>query len=82
MHDEADSGGSLSGRDEPRGAAGRVGRGRGAALREVGVGRKPTDLELLLRLHCLQLWHNLGDPALEDAVHDRLSFQRFLRLDP
>lgn len=46
------------------------------------TGRKPTDIELLLRLHCLQLWYNLSDPALEDAVHDRLSFQRFLRLDP
>lgn len=46
------------------------------------TGRRPTDVELLLRLHCLQLWYNLSDPALEDAVHDRLSFQRFLRLDP
>ncbi len=46
------------------------------------TGRKRTDVELLLRLHCLQLWYNLSDPALEDAVHDRLSFQRFLQLDP
>jgi IS5 family transposase len=46
------------------------------------LGRKSTDLLLLLRLHCLQLWYNLSDPALEDAVHDRLSFQRFLKLDP
>jgi IS5 family transposase len=47
-----------------------------------GTGRKPTEIALLLRLHCLQLWYNLSDPAVEDAVHDRLSFQRFLRLDP
>jgi len=46
------------------------------------TGRKATDLGLLLKLHCLQLWYNLSDPALEDAVHDRLSFQRFLGLDP
>ena len=46
------------------------------------TGRKSTEVELLLRLHGLQLWDNLSDPALEDAVHDRLSFQRFLRLDP
>lgn len=46
------------------------------------TGRKATELGLLLRLHCLQLWYDLSDPALEDAVHDRLSFQRFLRLDP
>src|SRR2546423_9313780 len=50
--------------------------------REAGTGRKPTDLTLLLQLHCLQLWYNLSDPGLEDAVHDRLSFQRFLGLDP
>lgn len=47
-----------------------------------GAGRKPTELKLLLKLHCLQLWYNLSDPGLEDAVHDRLSFQRFLQLDP
>lgn len=50
--------------------------------KEKSTGRKATDLELLVRLHCLQLWYNLSDPALEDAVHDRLSFQRFLQLDP
>ena len=46
------------------------------------VGRPLTELALLLRLHCLQLWYNLSDPGLEEAVHDRLSFQRFLGLDP
>ena len=47
-----------------------------------GTGRPLTEVEVLLRLHCLQLWYNLSDPGLEDAVHDRLSFQRFLGLDP
>lgn len=47
-----------------------------------GTGRRLTEITLLLRLHCLQLWYNLSDPSLEDAVHDRLSFQRFLGLDP
>jgi transposase, IS5 family len=46
------------------------------------TGRGLTEAELLLRLHCLQLWYNLSDPGVEDAVHDRLSFQRFLGLDP
>lgn len=46
------------------------------------TGRPLTEVELLLRLQCLQLWYNLSDPGLEDAVHDRLSFQRFLKLDP
>jgi len=46
------------------------------------TGRPLTEVELLLKLHCLQLWYHLSDPGLEDAVHDRLSFQRFLGLDP
>lgn len=50
--------------------------------RTAQTGRPLTEVELLLRLHCLQLWYNLSDPGLEDAVHDRLSFQRFLGLDP
>ena len=41
--------------------------------REAATGRKATDLTLLLRLHCLQLWYNLSDPGLEDAVHHALS---------
>jgi transposase, IS5 family len=46
------------------------------------TGRPQTEVTILLKLHCLQLWYNLSDPGLEDAVHDRLSFQRFLGLDP
>lgn len=44
-------------------------------------GRPPHDLELMLRIHFLQLWHNLSDPAVEEAIYDRLSFQRFLGFD-
>ena len=44
-------------------------------------GRQPFDLELMLRIHFLQKWHNLSDPAMEEALHDRLSFQRFLGFD-
>jgi transposase, IS5 family len=54
----------------------------GPHYRPAGTGRPQTEVELLLKLHCLQLWYNLSPPGLEDAVHDRLSFQRFLRLDP
>jgi transposase, IS5 family len=38
-------------------------------------------LESLLRIHCLQQWYNLSDPAMEEALYDRLSFQRFVGLD-
>jgi len=44
-------------------------------------GRPPHDLGLMLRVHFLQLWHNLSDPAMEEAIYDRLSFQTFLGFD-
>lgn len=44
-------------------------------------GRPPHDLELMLRIHFLQLWHNLSDPAMEEALYDRMSFQCFLGFD-
>jgi len=44
-------------------------------------GRKPHNLELMLRIHFLQLWHNLSDPAMEEALYDRYSFQTFLGFD-
>ncbi len=44
-------------------------------------GRRPHDLELMLRIHFLQLWHNLSDPGMEEALYDRLSFQKFLGFD-
>jgi IS5 family transposase len=45
------------------------------------LGRKPFPLELMLRVYCLQQWFNLSDPAAEEAIYDRNSFQRFLSLD-
>ncbi len=44
-------------------------------------GREPHPLALMLRIHFLQLWHNLSDPATEEAIYDRLSFQKFLGFD-
>jgi IS5 family transposase len=44
-------------------------------------GRPPHAVELMLRVHFLQLWHNLSDPAMEEALYDRLSFQKFLGFD-
>lgn len=44
-------------------------------------GRTPYPIELMLRIHFLQLWHNLSDPAMEEALYDRLSFQKFLGFD-
>jgi len=45
------------------------------------TGRPPHDLILMLKIHFLQLWHNLADRAMEEAIYDRLSFQHFLGFD-
>ena len=43
-------------------------------------GRPPYPLALLLRIHCVQLFYNLSDPAMEDALHDSVAVQRFVGL--
>jgi len=44
-------------------------------------GRPVTDLFLIFKIHLLQQWFNLSDPAMEDAIYDRISFQKFLNID-
>lgn len=44
-------------------------------------GRKPMKLELMIRIYFLQQWFNLSDPSVEEAIYDRISFQRFLKID-
>lgn len=45
------------------------------------AGRNKYDLKLMLKIYCLQQWYNLSDPAMEEAIYDRYSFQRFLGID-
>lgn len=45
-----------------------------------GVGRRPYPLGQMLRVHCLQLFYNLSDPALEDALYEVESMRRFAGL--
>lgn len=47
------------------------------------TGRPAYPLLSLLKVVLLQQWYGLGDPAMEEALGDRLSFRRFagLRLD-
>jgi len=45
-------------------------------------GRPKTKLELLFRIYCIQKWFNLSDPGVEEAIYDRLSFQKFLGINP
>ena len=46
-----------------------------------GQGRKPHDLEQLLRIYFLQQWFDLSDPAAEDAIYDSESMRRFARIE-
>jgi hypothetical protein len=40
-------------------------------------GRPPYPLSVMLWVHCLQLFYNLSDPALEDARYEVESMRRF-----
>ena len=46
-----------------------------------GNGRPPIGLERMLRLHLLQHWFNLSDPAAEEALYDSVSMRRFVGID-
>ena len=41
-------------------------------------GRKPMGVEKMLRMYFLQLWFNLSDEGVEDAVYDSRAFSRFM----
>jgi IS5 family transposase len=43
-------------------------------------GRPPFAVETMLRIHCLQLWWNLSDPAMEEELHERPLFRQFALL--
>lgn len=44
-------------------------------------GRPPFAVETMLRIHFLQQWFNLSDPAMEEALYDMPLFQQFVGLD-
>lgn len=43
-------------------------------------GRPPFAVQTMLRIHCLQLWWNLSDPAMEEELHDRPLYREFVGL--
>ena len=45
-------------------------------------GRPPFAVESMLRIHFLQQWFGLSDPAMEEALHDVSLYCEFARLDP
>lgn len=46
------------------------------------TGRPALTVDSMLRIHGLQQWSNLSDPAVEEALSDTPVFASFARLDP
>lgn len=44
-------------------------------------GRPPSPLETMLRIHLLQHWYFLSDPAMEDALIEVPTMRRFAGID-
>jgi IS5 family transposase len=44
-------------------------------------GRPPFAVETMLRIHFIQQWFNLSDPAMEEALYDMALFREFVGLD-
>ena len=47
---------------------------------KAGRGRRPYPLAVMLRVHCVQLFYNLGDPGMEDLLYEVESVRRFAGL--
>lgn len=44
-------------------------------------GRRPQEIERMLRMTMLQTWFNLSDEGIEDAVYDSYAMKTFMRID-
>ena len=45
------------------------------------AGRRPVSHKVMVKVLCLQAWHNLSDEGVEFQLHDRHSFQKFLNYE-
>lgn len=50
------------------------------AYPKAGKGRQPYPLQTMLRIHCLQQWYNLSDPAMEESLYEIASMRQFAHL--
>ena len=44
-------------------------------------GRPPKGIEKKLRMYLLQIWFNLSDEGVEDAIYDSYAMRRFMGID-
>ncbi len=47
---------------------------------QAGRGRRPYELAVMLRVHCVQLFYNVSDPGMEDMLYEIESVRRFVGL--
>lgn len=47
---------------------------------KAGNGRRPYPLTTMLRIHCMQQWYSMSDPAMEDALYEIASMRLFAGL--
>jgi IS5 family transposase len=64
---------------QARGAVGGA-RADRAARPEGKTGRPPFPVETMLRIHFMQQWFTLSDPAMEEALHDVPLYREFAGL--
>ena len=46
------------------------------------TGRPPFAIAVMLRIHFLQQWFGLSDPAMEEALHDTPMYRGFAGIEP
>ena len=44
-------------------------------------GRPPRGIEVMLRMYLLQIWFNLSDESIEDAIYDSYAFRQFVGIN-
>lgn len=44
-------------------------------------GRPVKGIETMLRMYLLQVWFNLSDEGVEDAIYDSYAFRKFMNID-
>lgn len=44
-------------------------------------GRKPIDIEIMLRMYLMQNWFNLSDEGIEEAIYDSYAMRNFLGIN-
>lgn len=47
---------------------------------KAGNGRRPYELSAMIRIHFMQQWYGLSDPAMEEALYEIASMRRFAGL--